>query len=58
VSHRVSTVRHCDRIIVMDKGRIVESGDHAALLTQDGLYARLHERQLLEEQIEDRREQA
>jgi subfamily B ATP-binding cassette protein HlyB/CyaB len=42
IAHRLSTVRACDRIIVMDKGRIVEQGNHAALLQQNGNYAKLH----------------
>lgn len=41
IAHRFSTVRAADRIIVMDKGRIVEEGDHASLTAQGGLYARL-----------------
>lgn len=41
IAHRLATVRAADRIIVMDEGRIVEEGDHATLLTRDGLYARL-----------------
>ena len=41
VSHRFSTVASADRIYVLDNGRIVESGAHAALLEADGTYARL-----------------
>lgn len=42
IAHRLSTVRGCNRIIVMDQGRIVEQGDHEALLAANGYYARLH----------------
>ncbi|HKI56210.1 MAG TPA: ABC transporter ATP-binding protein [Trueperaceae bacterium] len=42
IAHRLSTVRNADRIAVMDRGHVVELGDHAALLAQGGLYARLH----------------
>ncbi|HYK43480.1 MAG TPA: ABC transporter ATP-binding protein [Thermoanaerobaculia bacterium] len=45
IAHRLSTVRRADRILVMDAGRIVESGTHQELLTRHGLYRRLHEMQ-------------
>jgi len=41
IAHRLATVRAADRIVVMDQGKIVEQGSHAALSAQDGLYARL-----------------
>jgi ATP-binding cassette, subfamily B, multidrug efflux pump len=52
VSHRVSTVRHADVICVLDDGSIVEQGTHDVLLGLGGQYAELHERQLLEEELE------
>ena len=52
VSHRVSTVRHADEIVVLDDGRVVEQGTHAALLARDGTYAELYRRQQLEEELE------
>jgi ATP-binding cassette subfamily B protein len=41
IAHRLSTVQSCDRILVMDNGRIVEEGKHEHLVEQGGLYARL-----------------
>ncbi len=41
IAHRLATVLSCDRILVMDKGRIVEEGTHASLVAEGGLYARL-----------------
>jgi ATP-binding cassette subfamily B protein len=48
IAHRLSTLRNVDRIIVMDKGRIVETGSHVELLAADGLYAELYNSQMLE----------
>ena len=42
VAHRISTIEHADRIVVMAGGRIVEQGPHAELVRQQGLYSRLH----------------
>ncbi len=45
ISHRFSTVRMADLILVLDNGRVVEQGDHATLIADDGLYAELYELQ-------------
>jgi ATP-binding cassette subfamily B multidrug efflux pump len=45
IAHRLSTIARMDRLVVLDRGRIVESGSHAALLRADGLYAQLWKRQ-------------
>jgi len=52
ISHRVSTIRNADLIIVLDRGRIAEQGTHSALLGRGGLYAELYEKQLLEEELQ------
>jgi ATP-binding cassette subfamily B protein len=52
VSHRISTVRDADQILVLDEGRIAERGTHDTLLRRNGLYAQLHKKQLLEDELE------
>lgn len=51
VSHRLSAFRDCDRILVFQGGRIVEDGHPAELLKRDGLYARMHRMQRLQEEM-------
>jgi ATP-binding cassette subfamily B protein len=52
ISHRVSTVRHADQIVVLKDGRIVERGAHDELIARGGYYADLYQKQLLEEELE------
>ncbi len=49
ISHRVSTVKDCDSIIVLDKGSIREQGSHESLVSKGGYYSKLYELQKLEE---------
>jgi ATP-binding cassette subfamily B protein len=49
VSHRISTVRNATKIIVIDKGQIVEVGDHACLMKENGVYAEMYAKQLADE---------
>ncbi len=51
ISHRISTVKNCDRIVVLKNGTIAESGTHEELLQQQHIYAELYNQQLLEEEI-------
>jgi len=52
ISHRISTVKHADLIVVLDGGAIVERGSHDELVAFGGIYAELYEKQLLEEELE------
>ena len=49
IAHRLSTILAADLILVFDQGQVVEQGDHASLVEQGGLYARLYERQFTAE---------
>jgi ATP-binding cassette subfamily B protein len=52
VSHRISAVQDADQIIVLDDGRIAEHGSHSELVRSGGLYADLHRKQQLEEELD------
>jgi ATP-binding cassette subfamily B multidrug efflux pump len=61
IAHRLSTIAAMDRLIVMDRGRIVEEGDHRSLLAKGGLYARLWSHQsggFLTDELDDEEPQA
>lgn len=53
ISHRVSSVRNADKIIVLNEGEIVEQGNHQELMKQTGIYQELYQMQLLEDEIID-----
>lgn len=53
ISHRVSTVKDCDKIVVIDKGKIAEEGTHDELLSLGGLYYDIYTKQLLEKEIQE-----
>ena len=53
ISHRISTVKAADHIIVLNDGSIVESGTHNQLLEQNGIYAGIYETQLLQDELEE-----
>ncbi len=52
ISHRISTVKDADLIVVLDKGQIAEQGTHESLVSLGGIYSELYEKQLLEQELE------
>jgi subfamily B ATP-binding cassette protein MsbA len=53
IAHRLSTIRRADLIVVMEKGRIIQTGKHFELLEQDGRYKRLYELQFADEELNE-----
>ena len=53
ISHRISTVKDADKIIVLSQGQIAEEGTHEQLVAVGGIYADLHYKQLLEQELEE-----
>ena len=53
ISHRISTVKNADQVIVLNEGSIVETGTHEQLLARNGIYAGIYETQLLQEELEE-----
>lgn len=52
IAHRISTMQHADKIIVLDNGRIVEEGNHRSLIKQNGIYTDIYNKQKLREELE------
>jgi ATP-binding cassette subfamily B protein len=53
IAHRIATVKDADHIVVIDHGQIVEQGSHSALVASNGLYARMVERELHLDQLDE-----
>ena len=51
IAHRMSTVLRADRVVVIDRGRLVEEGRHGDLLAAEGVYSRLYRGQFREEEV-------
>ena len=53
ISHRISSIQHADKIIVLNEGKIEEEGNHKQLLTLNGIYADIYEKQQIEEKLSE-----
>ncbi len=53
IAHRLSTVRHADKIIVIDKGMVIEEGNHETLMKRESIYYSLVKAQLFEQPLDD-----
>lgn len=53
IAHRISTIQHADKILVIDEGKVIEEGNHQELLAKNGLYADMVEKQQLEKALEE-----
>ncbi|HBH05395.1 MAG TPA: ABC transporter [Flavobacteriales bacterium] len=53
ISHRISSLKQSDNVLVLEEGQVIQSGDHQSLIKQEGLYKQLYEQQQLEQQMQE-----
>ena len=57
IAHRLSTIRNANKIVVLKKGEIMEQGTHDELIAADGAYKKLVQRQLMKEELEEKKKE-